>query len=376
MVDDEPRECPVKGMYWMASMDIGGYSVNGVGSTFDARAQLGFRRTIAAVVRAAVEDVSILDIAPIGIYGTMLEGFRHLIEFKGREKMPCTLADPRGCRPAAVTVRFEVFKRLNGLEDGGTLDKDITDGGLGVKTCTSECPAELNRKMPLVHRPFFNGSATKHTGAAISQSYHRVTTAAPKTIAGSDGEAVNINAERAKFVKKDDTRVTTSPPMPPSITTMNATNSSEGGTDAVNIATSLMGLTADDFGAAEKATFANTIAAETGVSKSQVVVKSVAAHKGESRRRRRLLGISEAGSEGEDTAGSEGEAGSEAPKFAIKAVVTYGGITADLLTQKPAAKNALKSALAATMNVKADHVKIKSVKVRGVRSCGGVCFCV
>jgi len=248
---------------------------------------------------------------------------------------------------------------------------------------------------------------------------------------------------------------------------------SEGGTDAVDITTSLMGLTVDDFGAAEKATFANTIAAETGVSKSQVVVKSVAAKGGSFRRRRlleqggaagidvkvvvqglsaekakgvtsgfnaldltsvlkaaglkvtsasgkatadissgsesesesergsnklislgsgsrkpisrgsavlrrrrRLLGISEAGSEGEDTAGSEGEAGSEAPKFAIKAVVTYGGITADLLTQKPAAKNALKSALAATMNVKADNVKIKSVKVRGVGSCGGVCFCV
>ena len=65
---------------------------------------------------------------------------------------------------------------------------------------------------------------------------------------------------------------------------------SEGGkSEAVRMSVSLMGLTVDDFGAAEKATFANTIAAETGVSKSQVVVKSVAAHTGGSRRRRRRL---------------------------------------------------------------------------------------
>jgi len=55
------------------------------------------------------------------------------------------------------------------------------------------------------------------------------------------------------------------------------------------------GLTAGDFGAAAKATFAITIAVETGVSKDQVVVESVAAHKGESLRRRRLLEQAAAG---------------------------------------------------------------------------------
>ena len=64
-------------------------------------------------------------------------------------------------------------------------------------------------------------------------------------------------------------------------TLLNQEGGASGARD-VRMSVSLMGLTVSDFGAAAKATFTNTIAAEVRVSKNQVVITSVTAHKAES----------------------------------------------------------------------------------------------